>query len=64
MCWLPYIATSGIIASREPNVSELLKLLKRHAAFLVMINSGVNPCIYAWRNAEFKRAYKKLLGFA
>ncbi|KAI0232841.1 Adenosine receptor A2b [Lamellibrachia satsuma] len=63
LCWCPYIVISVIVASQGPNVSEELYNGKTLASFLVLINSGVNPCIYAWRNAEFKKAYKKLLRF-
>ncbi|KAI0231935.1 Adenosine receptor A2b, partial [Lamellibrachia satsuma] len=61
LCWCPYIAISGVIALQEPNISKGLNTGKGLVSLLVLINSGVNPCIYAWRNAEFKKAYKKLL---
>ncbi|KAI0231936.1 Adenosine receptor A2b [Lamellibrachia satsuma] len=63
LCWCPYIVISVIIASKKPNISEVLGNGKRLASFLVLINSGMNPCIYAWRDAEFRKVYKKLLRF-
>ena len=58
LCWCPYIVISDVVASQGPSVSKELNNNK------TLINFGVNPCIYAWRNAEFKKAYKKLLRFS
>ncbi|XP_062540117.1 histamine H2 receptor-like [Armigeres subalbatus] len=58
-CWLPYfvVILTQIFSFFENNSAILYK-----AAFsLAMANSMMNPMIYAWKNTNFRNAFKKLL---
>jgi hypothetical protein len=59
VCWLPYIIVASTILSgvRTRNI-----VLGYKATFsLAMVNSCVNPIIYAWKNPEFRQVIKRLL---
>jgi len=59
VCWLPYMIVSCTVLS---GVCTSNTALIYEAAFtLAMVNSCVNPVIYAWKNPEFRQAIKRLL---
>ncbi|KAI0231378.1 hypothetical protein LSAT2_018281 [Lamellibrachia satsuma] len=61
LCWCPYMAIAGIAASYGPQTPVVLQVVYDGSKILAITNSALNPCIYAWRNSEFRKAYKKLL---
>ncbi|KAI0215042.1 hypothetical protein LSAT2_032945 [Lamellibrachia satsuma] len=63
VCWCPYVVLAGLTASYGKHVPRLLRVFRDVAAILIAVNSGLNPCIYAWRNDDFRKAYKKLVRF-
>jgi hypothetical protein len=59
VCWLPYMIVTCTILS---GVCTSDIVLGYKATFsLAMVNSCVNPIIYAWKNPEFHQAIKRLL---
>lgn len=56
ICWLPF---SIVISLRAFNLSS--RTLYKSTFFLALSNSGMNPLIYAWKNHDFRRAFKRLL---
>jgi len=59
ICWLPYIIVTCTILS---GVCTSDTELGYKAAFsMAMVNSCLNPMIYAWKNPEFHQAIKRLL---
>jgi hypothetical protein len=59
VCWLPYMIVTCTIFS---GVCTSETGLGYKAAFsMAMVNSCVNPIIYAWKNPEFRQAIKQLL---
>ncbi|KAK2160918.1 hypothetical protein NP493_1609g00000 [Ridgeia piscesae] len=61
LCWCPYIILAGLTASFGSSAPRLIRVFRDVASFLVVINSGINPCIYAWRSTDFRQAYKKFM---
>ncbi|EZA62475.1 Alpha-1A adrenergic receptor [Ooceraea biroi] len=59
--WLPFcvIAITRIFFVKTP----LMNTFYRFAHVLALANSGMNPIIYAWKNANFRRAFQKILHF-
>lgn len=59
VCWLPYIIVTCTILS---GVCTRDIVLGYKATFsLAMVNSCVNPIVYAWKNPEFHQAIKRHL---
>jgi histamine receptor H1 len=60
LCWLPYFVLFMVIAFCNDCVNPIV-----HTAtiWLGYINSTLNPILYPLCNANFKRAFKKMLGF-
>ncbi|CAG0880151.1 unnamed protein product [Darwinula stevensoni] len=61
MCWLPYFILFMVIAYCQDCIDSRI-----HTAsiWLGYINSTLNPFLYPLCNANFKRAFKKILGFS
>jgi hypothetical protein len=59
VCWLPYMIVSCTILSGV--CTSNTDLIYEAAFTLAMVNSCVNPVIYAWKNPEFRQAIKRLL---
>lgn len=57
ICWLPYFIVILTIKLYELEGSRFYE----PAFTLAMANSGINPCIYAWKNKGFRRAFLRLL---
>lgn len=58
ICWLPYF---GVLTYNRIVNSFQSHLLYEIAFTLAMANSGMNPIIYAWKNANFRKAFWCLL---
>ncbi|XP_069693581.1 histamine H1 receptor-like [Periplaneta americana] len=60
LCWLPYFVLFMVIAFCSDCVNPLL-----HTAtiWLGYINSTLNPILYPLCNTNFKRAFKKMIGY-
>jgi histamine receptor H1 len=60
LCWLPYFVLFTVIAFCSDCVNPIV-----HTAtiWLGYINSTFNPILYPLCNTNFKRAFKKMLGF-
>ncbi|XP_059470920.1 histamine H1 receptor-like isoform X4 [Neocloeon triangulifer] len=60
LCWLPYFVLFTVVAFCEDCVDP-----KFHTAtiWLGYVNSTLNPVLYPLCNANFKRAFKRMLGF-
>nr|CAH7737967.1 unnamed protein product [Callosobruchus chinensis] len=54
VCWLPYFVVTMYLHELIPNVYEI-------SLNLAMANSSMNPLIYAWKNANFRKAFLSLL---
>lgn len=59
ICWMPFVVVS--FARTLPVVSLQSPIAYRLTSSLAMTNSGINPMIYAWKNAGFRAAFVKLL---
>ncbi|XP_046355864.2 histamine H2 receptor-like [Haliotis rufescens] len=55
--WLPYLTClfSEVIANVFVN-----DWIRNYLSFLAFLNSGVNPWVYAFKNNEFKAAFKRI----
>ena len=59
--WLPFFFIQ--MTMLEPaGVTHHKVLVANFLVFLGIMNSVVNPVVYAWRNTQYRRAFKKLLG--
>lgn len=59
LCWLPYFAVASMqmFSHRERGSPTIYK-----ATFsLAMVNSGMNPMIYAWKNCGLRAAFGRML---
>ena len=57
LCWAPIVVYSlvrGVLPASERAAGFV--------TFVALSNSGMNFVIYAWKNRQFARAYKRLLG--
>jgi len=61
LCWLPYFVLFMVVAFCEDCVDP-----KFHTAtiWLGYVNSTLNPILYPLCNANFKRAFKRMLGLS
>lgn len=64
LCWVPYILTLPFavkgVGGPEP---FWLHVWEQFAGIVVLSNSCFNPIIYAWKNQDFRVAFKKILKF-
>ncbi|XP_078670392.1 histamine H2 receptor-like [Branchiostoma floridae x Branchiostoma belcheri] len=60
ICWTPYFTVFTITPLCGCTIPEQLYSV---VLWLGYINSLLNPCVYAFMNKEFRRAFKKLLCF-
>ncbi|XP_071940878.1 melatonin receptor type 1C-like [Antedon mediterranea] len=56
ICWGPILLLTAVDINQSAPPS-----IWRFASFLAVLNSSVNPFIYAWKNNKFRNAYKDLL---
>ncbi|VVC99290.1 unnamed protein product [Leptidea sinapis] len=59
LCWMPFVVVA--CAQTLPIVRLHNPIAYRLTSSLAMSNSGINPLIYAWKNAGFRAAFAKLL---
>ena len=56
--WLPFFIVQLTLIN---DVTQTKVLVANFLVFLGILNSTVNPFIYAWKNKQFRRAFKKLI---
>lgn len=59
ICWMPFVVVA--CAQTLPIRPLHNPIAYRLTSSLAMSNSGINPLIYAWKNAGFRAAFAKLL---
>ena len=59
LCWLPFCILQLM---QVVNFTTDKAIAANFAVFIGVINSAVNPFIYAWKNCQYRRAFKKILG--
>ncbi|CAG9089347.1 unnamed protein product [Plutella xylostella] len=59
LCWMPFVVVA--CAQTFPVFHLHSPIAYRLTSSLAMCNSGINPLIYAWKNAGFRAAFGKLL---
>ncbi|XP_053606538.1 histamine H2 receptor [Plodia interpunctella] len=59
VCWMPFVVVA--CAQTLPIKPLHSPIAYRLTSSLAMSNSGINPLIYAWKNAGFRAAFAKLL---
>lgn len=59
ICWMPFVVVA--CAQTLPVITLRSPIAYRLTSSLAMSNSGINPLIYAWKNAGFRAAFVKLL---
>ncbi|GBP69514.1 Histamine H2 receptor [Eumeta japonica] len=59
LCWMPFVVVA--CSQTLPIVTLHNPILYRLTSSLAMSNSGINPLIYAWKNAGFRVAFVRLL---
>lgn len=59
ICWMPFVVVA--CAQTLPVMPLDNHIAYRLTSSLAMSNSGINPLIYAWKNAGFRAAFAKLL---
>lgn len=60
LCWLPLHAFNLTLLFQEPPVTHFIILMNVFALCLSYANSCVNPFIYAFTTATFKKHFKKV----
>ncbi|KAL4237842.1 Histamine H2 receptor [Mactra antiquata] len=61
LSWLPFFIIQLTMLNFQ-DVTKSKVLISNFLVFLGILNSIVNPIIYAWKNKHYRRAFKKLLG--
>ena len=61
ICWAPF-TLMNIVKKRLGEVPRFIEILFQMTIVLLNVNSVLNPLIYGWKNKEFYRAFRKLLG--
>ena len=62
-CYLPACVCIYIVNLCSKCDCEFIHWVRDIQFVLVMVNSGVNPFVYAWRLEHFKKAFKSILSF-
>ena len=60
LCWMPYFTLFMVVAY----YGEVNNALFTTAIWFGYFNSALNPILYPLCNANFKRAFKRMLGFS
>lgn len=58
ICWLPFLA---VICTQSFSESTVSPNIYRSVLTLAYGSSAINPLIYAWKNAEFKRTFGHMI---
>lgn len=59
VCWMPFVVVACVQTLSDTSLNN--PIVYRLTSSLAMSNSGINPLIYAWKNAGFRAAFAKLL---
>lgn len=60
--WTPFFVITGILAFQDDHSEEeWMRALSFYSATFGIFNSAVNPLIYAWKNNDFREAFKHML---
>ena len=59
MLYLPFMVLGSIV---KPDSPELIRFLYYVNILVYDLNFWINPIIYAWRNKDFRKAFRSLLG--
>ena len=55
-CWAPFVIQGYLLHAHSSH-----KIYHRVFLLLALLNCGLNFFIYAWKNKDFKAAYRRLL---
>ncbi|XP_052249740.1 neuropeptide Y receptor type 2-like [Dreissena polymorpha] len=61
--WLPFFLIQLTMLD-VGQVTQIKVMVANFLVFLGIFNSVVNPFVYAWKNKEYRRAFRKLLGLS
>jgi len=59
ICYTPYICVRALIAFTDWPISPRRIFMLRWSAFLVYLNSSINPLVYCWRIPAMRVAIKQ-----
>ena len=60
VCYLPFIVlTSILLATPNSSNSYYLAMAQHVSIRLLSVNGALNPVIYAWKNSQYRDAFKK-----
>ena len=62
LCWMPYFTLFMVVAYCGKENSCVNEALFTTAIWFGYFNSALNPILYPLCNANFKRAFKRMLG--
>ena len=62
LCWAPYIVVLAIQIYGDQAYSTTLIKARKFCLFPAVLNSALNPVIYAYNMVEFKQEFMKILG--
>ena len=61
ICWVPFVVLSGAQAYGMLYNDQTLERCRTLASLLSMVNSALNPAIYAYRLPSFRMEFKRIL---
>lgn len=59
VCWFPFLIVVCVQAAGRPDL--ISPTIYKAVLTLAISSSAVNPLIYAWKNAEFKRTFGHMM---
>lgn len=59
VCWMPFLVVVCVQAAGRPDLVS--PTTYKAVLTLAISSSAVNPLIYAWKNAEFKRTFGHMM---
>ncbi|XP_070541201.1 adenosine receptor A2b-like [Ptychodera flava] len=63
VCWIPTVCLIGIESqTKEFSYDCSAYYLERFLFLMALSNSAMNPVIYGYRNADFRKAFHKIIG--
>ena len=61
VCWIPYTLINSIQLYGDLLQQPLLTTMSVYSSFIAIMNSGINPLIYAYSRNDFRQQFKQLL---
>ena len=60
--WIPTLTLTAVIifSNSQSPMSAEAHIMYEYARLIPLLNAVANPCIYAWKDAKFRMAYRKL----